>query len=78
MPFDQSPMDLCYSYFITHFSGDVNGIFEIIKKTQSNFYNFHNPSRSGSFEQSLIYRALLFHAVSNLCSASSKVLRWQA
>lgn len=78
MPFDQSPMNLCYSYFITHFPGDVNGIFEIIKKTQSNFYNFPNHSRSDSFEQSLIYRPLLFHAVSSLCSASSRVLRWQA
>lgn len=30
MPFDQSPMDLRYSYFITHFFRDVNDIFEII------------------------------------------------
>ena len=30
IPFDQSPMDLRYSYFITHFFRDVNDIFEII------------------------------------------------
>ena len=30
MPFDQSPMDLRESYFITHFIRDVTDIFEII------------------------------------------------
>ena len=40
MPFDQSPMALRYSYFITHFPGNVNDIFEIIQKNEINFYNF--------------------------------------
>ena len=40
MPFDQSPMASRYSYFITHFPGNVNDIFEIIQKNEINFYNF--------------------------------------